>query len=315
MIGEFYLRTMVDLHSLFSKEIGNHTLSTQQSSLSEETQYYVHIAYETKKLLDGHKLMLSGMNPITNLKNDDSPSSSIRWAKSALDLFEPAEEGSCRCFQKLVFCGYNVTYTQQNASANASATNEALSSDENSHYTLWPSSFLDGSNNDVKGYSSSCEPVSRLFAQRPFECQAFAKLKSYLLSNIESHYDDIDETIADYRRQILRERDLISKSYRGDTKEWVIVGLAQRSSRRVWLNLQDAIEECSINFIGSHTNLTKVVCIEVNVENTATPQEQFLLHRALDVLIGVHGAQMTQALFLPPRAHVLELLPWIPVSI
>ena len=32
----------------------------------------------------------------------------------------------------------------------------------------------------------------------------------------------------------------------------------------------------------------------------------------MNALIGVHGAQMTQAILLPSHAHVLELLPWIP---
>ena len=77
------------------------------------------------------------------------------------------------------------------------------------------------------------------------------------------------------------------------------------------------MDVCNNNSQFRYQNDTQanVVCIEVNVENTTTPHEQFLLHRSLDALIGVHGAQMTQALFMRPTAHVLELLPWIPVSI
>jgi hypothetical protein len=36
------------------------------------------------------------------------------------------------------------------------------------------------------------------------------------------------------------------------------------------------------------------------------------MHRSLHALIGVHGAQLTQGVLLPPHGKVLELLPWIP---
>ena len=39
---------------------------------------------------------------------------------------------------------------------------------------------------------------------------------------------------------------------------------------------------------------------------------QLLMHRSLHAIIGVHGAQLTQGVLLPPHGKVLELLPWIP---
>lgn len=39
---------------------------------------------------------------------------------------------------------------------------------------------------------------------------------------------------------------------------------------------------------------------------------QLLMHRSLNALIGVHGAQLTQGVLLPPHSKILELLPWIP---
>ena len=47
------------------------------------------------------------------------------------------------------------------------------------------------------------------------------------------------------------------------------------------------------------------------MEDAATPFAQLVLHRSLDVLVGVHGSQLTQAVLLPDHAHILELLPWI----
>ena len=112
----------------------------------------------------------------------------------------------------------------------------------------------------------------------------------------------------------LQKQGLISERYDGDTKEWTIVGLAQRASRRIWLNLSNATDACNANFLGPRTDQARVICVEVNVEDTKSPHEQFVIHRSLDVLIGVHGAQLTQGVFLRSGASVVELLPWVPVS-
>ena len=304
MIGEFYIRTLFGFYLLLAR-VGNHT--HEHSPPISETQYYVHLAYENKKLLDAHKLMLSGMHPLSSQSNDIQ---SIRWAKSAVDIVQPEDDASCQCYSKLVFCGYDVRYTHQSP-----AGSNSPESDSNATYSLWPSTHVDATNVRLKGSNLPCDPLSQRFNQNPYECVEFAKLKSHLLFNTEAHFPHINDTITEYRKQILLDRGLVSKSYIGDTKEWSIVGLAQRTSRRVWLNLSEVLDACHDHFLnGNDTNKTQVVCIEVNVENTTTPHEQFLLHRSLDALIGVHGAQMAQALFLPPGSHVLELLPWIPVS-
>ena len=43
-----------------------------------------------------------------------------------------------------------------------------------------------------------------------------------------------------------------------------------------------------------------------------TTNEHLILRRSIDIMIGVRGAQLTQATLLPLHAHVLGLLPWIP---
>ncbi|KAL7546596.1 hypothetical protein ACHAWF_009928 [Thalassiosira exigua] len=92
-----------------------------------------------------------------------------------------------------------------------------------------------------------------------------------------------------------------------------LIGLAQRVKRRSWLNLDEVIARCNERF-----GQRGVLCVEVNVERLplrgkVTPEyEQLLLHRSLDALVGVHGAQMTQAILLPENATVVELLPWAP---
>lgn len=305
MIGEWYSRTLMYLYKLLSiapairqaiQELEALNMSNPMMELLdnrqppiEETQYYVHITIDKKPLLDAHKLLLSGMHRVNNMK-------STRWAMSAADLLWPKNnDTTCQCYQKLVFCGYD-TYMQQNAKSEEK-------------YTLWPAKYVDGTGDEIEG-NSACNPVSPLFTMMPNGCQEYAKLKSYVLSNLEANYPEFEQAIEQHRRAILLKHRLIEHDYSGKTDEWSIVGLTQRHSRRMWLNLVDATESCNTIFKNQ-----KVVCIEVNVEGTSTPYDQFTLHRSLDALIGVHGAQLTQAVLLPPGSHVLELLPWIPVSI
>jgi hypothetical protein len=298
MIGEFYSRSLMYMHRLVSMAPLIQQNFEQLKSLNmsnsdmeplfdhqppiEQTQYYVHITIANKRLLDAHKLLLSGMHQLNGIQ-------STRWAKSAVDLLLPENDDGCQCFQKLVFCGYD-TYMQQ----------------PNERYTLWPSKNIDESGDEIDG-DSACNPVSPLFTMMPNECREFAKLKSHLLSNIEANYPNIDDAIAQHRRALLLSRNLIEENYNNDTKEWSIVGLAQRYSRRKWLNLANVTDACNIFF-----NSQNVLCIEINVEGAKSPYEQFIIHRSLDALVGVHGAQLTQAVLLPAGSHVLELLPWIP---
>jgi hypothetical protein len=56
----------------------------------------------------------------------------------------------------------------------------------------------------------------------------------------------------------------------------------------------------------------QVACIIVDVEEAISPEEQLIMHRSLHAFIGIHGAQLTKGVLLPPHGYILELLPWIP---
>jgi hypothetical protein len=60
----------------------------------------------------------------------------------------------------------------------------------------------------------------------------------------------------------------------------------------------------------------RVVVVEMNVEvQSSTPYQQIVRHGALDALVGIHGAQMTEAIWMKPGSWVLELLPFVPHGI
>lgn len=181
----------------------------------------------------------------------------------------------------------------------------------NLKYTLWSagtvSPYDDKHTNKDKEEQGDSDVPTR-YCIKGEECQGYANLRNLMSSNFVKHYPTLGDDIVKFRREALLTKGLISSNdYSGDTKEWLVVGLTQRTYRRAWLNLATVMQQCNTKL-----NDRSVVFIKVNVEDTSSPYEQLILHRSLDVLIGVHGAQLTQAVVLPPHAHVLELLPWVP---
>ena len=307
MIGEFYSRSLLGLYGTITE--GANRTNGGALPWEEDVQFYAHIAYGNKVMLDGHKLLLSGM-----LSNPDSPP-----PKSFGDLFmSTAEEGrdadDCECYEKMVFCGYDV-YTHDNDVLSKDIMEPAVDLDDGNDvdapvdrslvydrttkFTLWSSGSIDGGA-DV----ANC--VRSGILDDEYGCLEWNGLRRHMGDNFFRHYPTLAGDIAEKRREYLLNMNLIERDYSGNASEFTLVGLTQRTYRRSWINLPEILEKCNA------AAFERVICVEVNVEETSSPFEQLILHRSLDVIIGVHGAQLTQAVLLPPNAHVLELLPWIP---
>jgi len=125
--------------------------------------------------------------------------------------------------------------------------------------------------------------------------------------------------------------------YKIDESEYKIIGLTQRSGRRRWLNLDELIDECNRRwFYNNHNhnhnhqsnnnninnnnnkNKNKTLCVEINLENNNnnnnninTSELQILWHSSMNAIVGIHGAQLTHAVWLRPESLVVELLPWV----
>ena len=340
MIGEFYSRTLLRLFKLMA---GGAVTAAAAKTREEIVQFYVHVAYRNKKLLDGHKLLLSGMQ-----SSPDAPE-----ARSLVDLFtEPAEDGGgdCNCYETMVFCGYDTfthdadvlsedlepaaatkirdlsgSVTDDNGGGDDDDDDDRAESDQDDDaegktsavegksfagvdptlkYTLWSAGKIgEIRRSGEQIVQSECGRGDKTGSEMN-ECTDWHDLRDFLASNFFKHYPTLEQDLVERRRQCLLDAGAIDEGYDGDTAEWTIVGLTQRSYRRAWLNLQVIIDKCNESF-------EKTICVEVNVEKTESPLEQLVLHRSLDALAGVHGAQLTQAVLLPPNAHVLEMLPWV----
>ena len=343
MIGEFYSRTLLRVFKLMAGDAVSSTAAAAKARENEIVQFYVHVAYGNKRMLDGHKLLLSGMQ-----SSPDAPE-----ARSLVDLFtEPAEDdgADCHCYETMVFCGYD-TFTHdadilsedlepaatidesEIAGSGGDENNDGEDDDDQAEsdqdddeeekssaeedgelpgagvdptlkYTLWSAGKIGKVGKFGENIvQSECGREGKT-GPKMNECTDWHDLRDFLASNFFKHYPTLERDLVEHRRKRLLDAGAIDEGYDGDTAEWTIVGLTQRSYRRAWLNLQGIIDECN----GSFKN---TICVEVNVEKTRSPLEQLVLHRSLDALAGVHGAQLTQAVLLPPNAHVLEMLPWV----
>ena len=343
MIGEFYSRTLLRLYQFMTRGYYPHWNNVDSNNgtsgsineggsanklpWEEDIQFYVHIPYGNKKMLDGHKLLLSGM-----LSNPDSPS-----AQSFGDLFvqsydEEADnesdvekstnkegkkkENDCQCYEKMVFCGYD-TFTHdvnvmsadlepavddyvdvidansQDEDASDEEEVEAITEHDNDKkedrksfnydvkYTLWAAGKLDRSMELDVGSCGRSAGANHIGDE--YHCKEWYGLRNFLSSNFVKHYPTLEDDIISRRKDQLLSKGVIDDSYQGNTKEYTVVGLTQRTYRRSWINLPQVIETCD------SSTLERVLCVEVNVENTSSPFEQLLLHRSLDVMIGVHG--------------------------
>lgn len=278
MIGEFYSRSVLGLHQVLQNIPSSSSLPTMK--------YYIHFVDRRNDLFDGHRLFVGGLTHHDN----------------KLENFESLmpQDITCRCYTKLIFCGYNAnnekrksissSYVPSNSSSGIARVNDEMT-DKNAPIILKPGEMIGNTN---------CKAP---------KCTLYRQLRRSLIENYYLNYPDLDELIQRYRRKILNEHGLITNDDdSGSINQWKFVGLTHRKLRRKWLNIEDAVSMCKRKF----TQQYNVVCLTVNVEEASSPMEQLLMHRSLHALIGVHGAQLTQGVLLQNHAYIVELLPWIP---
>ncbi|KAL7459862.1 hypothetical protein ACHAWC_011868 [Mediolabrus comicus] len=237
-----------------------------------DVQIYLHIPAKDKTIFDGHRLFMGGLPHNGKVDN-------------FLSLVEGNNKnrGSCECYQTLAFCGYTVNQTANTLELTSQINYKEKQTDK----SRWCSGIRGKSNIDVN-------------------CTSFSEVRQDMLAQYAKKNPLLQDNVREYKRQTLIKIGLTSNEVEGGVDEWKIVGLTMRQSRRRWLNIDDAVKTCD-NFRSQ-----KVVCITVNVEEAASAEEQLLMHMSLNALIGVHGAQLTQGIFLPNHGYIVELLPWIP---
>lgn len=289
MLGEFYVRVLMGFYDLFhtlgeTKKTVNGTSTTDASKFlrqfRETTQLYLQLDQGKSQLLDSHQLFLGLFS--------NSPPSHF---KTLLD------SPSCTCMKRLFFCGYKKD-EKLDADSGAVAT------------TLQPEAFVGPIPYHKGGTNDGTQHASRL---RQFILDQIVGNNLVTRERIEERR--IENIHAAIRTKTISGMDSSSTNSSKypltddiQPNEWKIVGLAQREGRRRWLGLDIAIARCNQRFIPQ-----RIICVEVNIEKEefSSPMQHVLAYAGLDALIGIHGAQLTEALLMPSGALVVELLPWI----
>ena len=237
MIGEFYSRTMLGL---------NQWMRDYPPKSNADIQTYVHFVDRRKDLLEGHKLFLSG------LPNNNKFDNFVKLMSSYNE-----DSDSCQCYRKLIFCGYDVT------EHNITTLTSNSSNDDNNNriemeYTIKPRGNIQNKKSDCQWDNANCI--------------AYRKLRRDLLVTYSQKDKDLDYKIRQYQTQILVDKGIHDTNVDG----YKFIGLAHRKYRRIWLNIDDAIEMCDKKY-----RRYKIICLKVDVEEAKTSEEQFLMHRSL----------------------------------
>ncbi|KAL7487566.1 hypothetical protein ACHAW6_013132 [Cyclotella cf. meneghiniana] len=285
MMGEFYSRSLVALNQLLHD---NPIPGSYYSNL----QMYLHVVEKNKQnLFEGHRLFLGGLP--NNNKFD-----------SFLSLLS---NQTCNCFEKLVFCGYDVevasAYEPINRSYTAGLIPMAPEFKNEDAKIFRPVGY-------VKSFKTLCtRKTAGKFDLLYMKCFSYRNLRRDIHKTYAQKDVHLPGKILEYRKNILIQKGFIGNTNvtAAEVSEWKFVGLAMRTKRRKWLNIDKSISLCDEQFRGRH-----VVCFTVDVEVADSPEQQLLMHRSLHALIGVHGAQLTQGVLLPSHGKILELLPWVP---
>lgn len=196
------------------------------------------------------------------------------------------DRASCRCLRRLFFCGFDAK------------------EDESATIVLKPTSSV------WRGQKSGREfsvPGENKWAR---SARVYPIVRQHLLQMLTMNNPSLEAQVAKFRSDALAPYIVTPDTDKGptDMTSWKLVGLSQRKMRRSWIDFDNALSECN-----NRLNPSGVACIEVNVEvEYSNPLTQLIMHRALDMIIGIHGAALVDAVWMKDGSFVLELLPYVP---
>ncbi|OEU17319.1 hypothetical protein FRACYDRAFT_237729 [Fragilariopsis cylindrus CCMP1102] len=219
------------------------------------------------------------------------------------------ESSNCQCMKRIFFCGFkevsgterlhrgltnvlNVEPSDQIFTTNYHDVDSSSSNDESEDSTL-VGAQKKNINNSIVDYGVLKKDVRTRAIDRNEPMHSL--VRQLRLSMYAEHVD----------KNILS----MTASDQDDILEgWKVVGLTQRTLRRVWMDIDQSLKACRKNF-SSH----KVLCVVVNLEDDEmnSPIQHMVVHGGLDALIGIHGAQMTEAIFMKEGSLVVEILPFV----
>ncbi|KAL3802000.1 hypothetical protein HJC23_010344 [Cyclotella cryptica] len=297
MMGEFVQRITIPLHQLIQNYITHYR---KIGNVVKDVQFYVYFSQdEGQNILDSHYLYMKGLPFGDNIKS---------WTQ-VLSPQVGVAPPSCHCFKRLIFCGFLGEYM-------AVASN-STETDNITKLELTPSNVMPHIN-----CANTLTPPKLLEEEN---CPIWQNLRTDLIRTYEQRNPHVHRNILAYRRMLVQnalKHDSLNSTYSLSDEsllDWKIIALSQRKSNRRWLNINSTMSHCNRQYYTK-----KIVCVVVDVEDLPTNfsevnshtlsavEEQFILFRSVDALIGIHGSQLTQGILMRAHSVVVELFQWIP---
>ena len=200
------------------------------------------------------------------------------------DVLELLDSPRCVCLPRVLFCGYNTKLDE-----------------------------TDGRTQLTPAYG-----MFRRDNKRHWQKRLSSDLRNLLRKQLVTNNPLVQTDMQDYRQSLLKRyvfgavrTQTPTTAMTNNAGDWKIVGLTQRTGRRRWHNLQQVL-----NHLTASLHAKRILVVEINVEDPEwTPYQHLVRHSGLDALIGIHGAQLTEAVWMKPGSLVVEILPYIPEGI
>jgi hypothetical protein len=194
-------------------------------------------------------------------------------ARPLHDFKSLLQDSGCMCHKRLILCGYEEK------------------DDKNGKKMITPGEGL-------------------LQLDKAWGPEVYQTLRQTTRRNVINENHHMQADIKNYRQKVMQQNGVKASVDLEREHEWKVIGLAQldKGSPRHWKNLKQNKDECN-HFMKRH----KILCHEVNIENKkdSYSYQNAVIHGALDGLIGIHGAQLTEAVWMKPGSLVVEFLPWL----
>jgi hypothetical protein len=287
-----------------------HSESSQpwDTNFLQHTQMYLHLRLHDHRsdlpppILESHRLFM-----------DIFTSNPLLHIRALLD-----HVGGCRCMKRVIFCGYKrdpkVLQQQQQQNHHHHPVNHTTPSTTTGIMVAGGvgSIFFDQMIPDPTPLERQGMQLARqtlrhyMIDQNPL-VQEFMQGVRYGHLKLAAASSSGAGQNHNHHQQFPYNLSLGSPALKELLEEWTIIGLSQRSTRRKWLDATDTMKQCNDKLNG-----IQIACVVVNIEDAswANPLKHLAVHAALDGLIGIHGAQLTEAVWMPSGSLVVELLPW-----
>jgi hypothetical protein len=259
-------------------------LRETQNWVLDDAQLYLHLYRPYKPLMDSHHLFTAPWR-----------------TKPLLSAVELLDDAQCQCLSRLILCGYDV----RNATA-ADVTVAAASGGGGPAATTATNSTPEAAAAATvlvrpgEGWDSKYKTRYR--------SDRYRKVRDRLRSALVDRNPHVQQDIEKFRH---RQFDRLN-IFRRDRPKYRLVGLAQRNGRRRWRDLSalQALVQEQLMWDNKY-----IALVEMNVEVDSSSYQQLVRHAALDGLIGIHGAQLAEAVWMKDGSWVVELLPFVPESV